>query len=242
MTSSPWYPQSNGFVERQVQTIKKILKKALYDKKDPYLALLEFRKTPISNKIQSSNKTLIRKNVGGIFPEFLDKQVQNETMYNELKKRQDYGKSYYDQKVRNLLKLKKDDNVRMQNSDKTWQKAKILDYAKNPRSYKILTDTGRVLIRNQRFLKLDNKKVFVVNPELYYDSPVPCNVNNRDLENQYWNEIVVNNEPIQPEIIGNPNVEKRKYNKRNVTFEKKVTRSGRKVKPPSRLNGYVVNC
>lgn len=55
VTSSPRYPQCNGFVGRQVQTVKKILKKAMYDGKDPFLALLKFKITRISNK------TLIRK-------------------------------------------------------------------------------------------------------------------------------------------------------------------------------------
>lgn len=40
ITSSPEYPQSNGFIEKAIQTVKKMLKKCLEDNKDPYLALL----------------------------------------------------------------------------------------------------------------------------------------------------------------------------------------------------------
>ncbi|KAK9679779.1 Integrase core domain [Popillia japonica] len=39
--SSPRNPHSNGFIERQVQTIKKLMKKATDDKKDTELVLLE---------------------------------------------------------------------------------------------------------------------------------------------------------------------------------------------------------
>ena len=46
-TTSPNYPQSNGFAERNVQTIKNILKKTQHAGGDPYLALLNFRSTPI---------------------------------------------------------------------------------------------------------------------------------------------------------------------------------------------------
>ena len=48
VTSSPRFPQSNGFAERNVQTIKSLLKKAKEAGNDEYLALLEFLNTPIS--------------------------------------------------------------------------------------------------------------------------------------------------------------------------------------------------
>ncbi|XP_033731747.1 uncharacterized protein K02A2.6-like [Pecten maximus] len=49
-TSSPRYPRSNGMVERGVQTVKNLLKKAQQDGRDPYLALLEYRNTPVNEK------------------------------------------------------------------------------------------------------------------------------------------------------------------------------------------------
>ena len=48
-TSSPYHPKSNGMAERNIQTVKRVLKKALANKEDPYLALLALRTTPISN-------------------------------------------------------------------------------------------------------------------------------------------------------------------------------------------------
>ena len=38
--SSPRYPQSNGFIERVIQTVKNTFAKAKLSKEDPYLALL----------------------------------------------------------------------------------------------------------------------------------------------------------------------------------------------------------
>ena len=49
-TSSPRYPQSNGAIERCVQTIKARLTKS----KDPYIGILEYRATPLFNRYSPS--------------------------------------------------------------------------------------------------------------------------------------------------------------------------------------------
>ena len=56
--SSPRYSQSNGMVERTIQTVKRTIKKAIESKQDPYLTLLALRTTPLTSK-QSSPATLL---------------------------------------------------------------------------------------------------------------------------------------------------------------------------------------
>ena len=48
-TSSPIYPKSNGMVERAIQTIKTLLKKAKATCQDPYIALLQLRNAPCAD-------------------------------------------------------------------------------------------------------------------------------------------------------------------------------------------------
>ncbi|XP_062504949.1 uncharacterized protein K02A2.6-like [Corticium candelabrum] len=57
VTSSPKYPKANGEAERAVKTVKTLLQKA----KDPYLALLSYRTTPLSNGFSPSQLLMSRR-------------------------------------------------------------------------------------------------------------------------------------------------------------------------------------
>ena len=61
VTSSPKYPQSNGLAEKTVQIAKRILEKCRADGKDPYLALLEYRTTPLHLGYSPSQLLMSRK-------------------------------------------------------------------------------------------------------------------------------------------------------------------------------------
>lgn len=67
-TSSPRYPQSNGFIERHVQTIKKMFQKNLFDGKNLNMTLLEYRNTPISADVASPAALLLGRKLKGILP------------------------------------------------------------------------------------------------------------------------------------------------------------------------------
>ena len=57
ITSSPYYPQSNGFIERQVQTIKNIIKKT--PRNNIKKALLSWRHTPVDNSLRTPIQLLL---------------------------------------------------------------------------------------------------------------------------------------------------------------------------------------
>ena len=58
-TSSPRYPRSNGFIERQIGYIKPILKKCLMKGEDIHLSLLTVRATPLNTRLPSSAELLL---------------------------------------------------------------------------------------------------------------------------------------------------------------------------------------
>ena len=57
-TSSPHYPQSNGFAEACIKSVKHTLQWAKYSSADPYLALLALWATPIDTKLPSPAELL----------------------------------------------------------------------------------------------------------------------------------------------------------------------------------------
>ena len=57
-TVNPHYHQSNGLAERSIQIVKRTLKKAKYDQKDKYLALLFLNSQPNENGISPARTNL----------------------------------------------------------------------------------------------------------------------------------------------------------------------------------------
>ena len=67
LSPGPLYPQANGLVEKSVQTVKNLLTKANQDNLDPYLGLLEYRKTPI-DEVGSPAQLLMSRRLRSIIP------------------------------------------------------------------------------------------------------------------------------------------------------------------------------
>ena len=66
--SSPHYPQSNGKAENAVKVCKALLKKATAHKKDPLLALLDWRNTPSEGLATSPVQRLMGRRTWTVLP------------------------------------------------------------------------------------------------------------------------------------------------------------------------------
>ena len=157
LTSSPHYPQSNGMAEKAVQTTKNLIKKAILSKRDPYLALLEYRNTPISDTLGSPAQRLMGRRTKTLLPTtaklLQPKLINPQTVRKELRQRKTRQKIYYDRHTATLKPLTVGDTVMMRAKGK-WEPATVIAIsADGPRSYIVNTPSGQKYRRNRRHLK-----------------------------------------------------------------------------------------
>ncbi|XP_041453631.1 uncharacterized protein K02A2.6-like [Lytechinus variegatus] len=90
VTSSPHFPQSNGFVERAIQTIKHTLAKATSCKQKINMALLCLRTTPIDSELSSPAELLCDRKFKSNLPLVIhNTSSRKEQNYQRLQQRQD---------------------------------------------------------------------------------------------------------------------------------------------------------
>ena len=169
-TSSPTYPQSNGLSERMVQTMKSLIRKAEMDGRDPYLALLEYRNSPVAgmpfSPAQMLMSRLLRSKIPSASKLLSPKVVKPE---NQLRRNKESQVRYYNRGSKTLPSLQPGDVVRIRRG-KYWKPAIVERSDCHPRSY-IVAHEGREFRRNRRdLLKSSEPAPAPVLPELD-DSP-----------------------------------------------------------------------
>ena len=148
-TSSPEYPQSNGLTERNMQTIKQLMRKCHYEGSDPYLALLNYRSTPIPELKASPAQLFMGRNLKTRLPTasaLLQPGIITNISKN-LRARQHPQKYYYDRQEQPMRELEAGEVVRIQH-DKRWEPAVVTQKHTAPRSH-FVTQNGRSLRRNR---------------------------------------------------------------------------------------------
>ena len=150
--SSPKFPKSNGFIERQIQTIKRALIKAKNAGRDPNLAMLYLRTTPINHYFPSPAETLnnpiLRSNL--IAKVSTPRFSNTDHIHEELKHRQDMQKMYHDRTAHDLPPLVPGQDVRiLDNQTGKWKPATITSKCAEPRSYILQLPDGSSKRRNR---------------------------------------------------------------------------------------------
>lgn len=152
-TSSPNYPQSNGRSERSVRTIKNLIAKSKASGTDFYLGLLNYRNTP-RDGIGSPSQLLMGRRLNTKLPVHSDKlrpNYHNSNDYDNIQRKQEKSKLYYDQHARLLPELLPGEQVIMLDRDKR-KYAQVQARAEQPRSYFVTDSSGRCYRRNRRHL------------------------------------------------------------------------------------------
>ena len=138
ITSSPNFPKSNGFIERRIQTIKRVLIKAKQAGRDPILAMLCLRTTPLNYNLPSLaellNNRILRSNL--IAKVSTPRFSNTDRIHEELKHRQDMQKMYHDRTAHDLPPLVPGQDIHiLDNQTGKWKPATITSRCAEPRSY-----------------------------------------------------------------------------------------------------------
>ena len=136
-TSSPEFPQSSGFVERAIQTIKKTQRKCREDDSDPYLAMLALRTTKNSSGTSASEMLMKRKLQTPVPPLNVNANTKTKLMKPTLSQ------------SRELQPFNTSDTVRYRQNNNWTRTGIILNKSDMPRSYTVLNDKNNVIRRNR---------------------------------------------------------------------------------------------
>ncbi|CAG2239417.1 unnamed protein product [Mytilus edulis] len=212
VTSSPHYPQSNGLAEKTVQTVKNMFNKCKKDGKDPYVALLEYRTTPLDIGYTPSQLLMCRK-LRSVLPTTLEELVPKTPIYNEGSKP--------------LKSLNSGDSVRIRGSNGLWKPAIISSQHPASRSYIVESQDGGIYRRNRRHIIGTREEVPLTTVE--NDTIVPpvrsnrqCNLTPPELAEPTSN---INN---SPQITSDTETTETQQIPSDGLY---ITRSGRIVKP-----------
>ena len=148
-TSSPCFPQSNGEAERAVRTVKNMLEKS----SDPYLALLNYRTTPIQGGQYSPAELLMSRLPRTKVPTTRERRkpeipdetrVRNRDQHMKNKQKKNHDKHHG---ARELPHVEEGDRVWIPTRN---EEATVIETDVAPRSHVIRTNQGSEIRRNRK--------------------------------------------------------------------------------------------
>ena len=162
-TSSPRYPQSNGKIEATVKSMKKLISAAWSGRSVSWeklcRSLLQYRNTPCRKDGLSPARKLYGTPVQDHLPahrrSFAEEWQRSSVEVDKSRTRtQQESESYYNQRAHQLPDIVVGSNVALQDpTTKQWNIYGTVTAVGPHRRYFVKTQSGRVLIRNHRFLR-----------------------------------------------------------------------------------------
>ena len=162
-SSSPEYPQPNGLVEREIQTVKRIMRNAEENSEDPYLGLLNLNATPLKDGFPPA-ESMFNRRVRTLLP-----SMKESSKPPSLPKHSRGSHEQYDRGAVDLKPISPQTTVRIYFKEKkNWgKKRKVVSKSSQPRSYNVLNKNDNVIRRNRRDLIPMNEKS---EPQIDYDA------------------------------------------------------------------------
>lgn len=209
VTSSPHYPQSNGFIERHVRTIKAIVLKCLEEGEDMHKAILNLRATPVDSTLPSPAEMMFGKPIATLLPSRTEpgKDIHREQLENRCNQMTNNAKS-------TLKALRPGQQVRIRNpNSQLWQPGFVLKAMDND-DYIVETWNGAMLRRTRSHIRESEN---TPNKQVRFSQPPNPPPNVQPTARQ----------PVQCE-------QPPPANENRPVTEKTVRRSGREIKKPKR--------
>ncbi|XP_072384490.1 uncharacterized protein [Diabrotica undecimpunctata] len=155
-SSSPYYPKSNGLVERTVQTVKNIFNKCIESGSDPYQGMLQYRNTTLECGY-SPAQLLMSRNLRMKLPVsekiLIPKTIDRDEYNKFIKEKERKVKEYHDRSARNLPNLFVGENVFYKKVPSSpWLPATVIEIGPFPRSYVVRTPEGVHYRRNRQHI------------------------------------------------------------------------------------------
>ena len=227
-TSSPRYPRSNGMAERNVRTVKSLMKKCKETGQDIQVALLHYRATPLGSNLPSPAELLLGRQIRTTLPSHhLRRHPNSDEVYDNLKKRQEEMKENHDKNAGpNLPPLQIGQRVRCRDKDNSWIPAQVTKVCKEPHSYEIETPNGSTLRRNRSHLR---NVPPITTPMRSKETMLPVRKRVRFTEGEVTDPETNPTHLLPKSILRKAGTEERHPNP-NTT----VTRSGRIIRKPMR--------
>ena len=157
VTTSPYFSQANGFIERTLQTVKGLLQKYKKSGSDPHLAMLCLHSTPLDHNIPSPavllNSRVYQTNLPAISKPSVSLPADG-GINAKLQTRQEKQKSQYDKTSKHLPVIRPDDPVHFLNPHShKWEPGIVKCHAETPHSYVVDMADGSIRRRNRSHIR-----------------------------------------------------------------------------------------